>query len=347
MASGRLVERRGEAINRNRTVTFSWEGEQYTGYEGDTIASALYAAGVRVFSRSFKYHRRRGLMCVAGQCPNCICQVDGEPTKRACMTPVAQGMESSHLNAWPSLERDLLHLVGQATPGFGMQVGFYYKTFIRPRRLWPLYEKVLRNAAGLGKLDEDHRRTDRYEKVHRHVDTLVIGGGEAGLEAAVEAAQAGRHTALVEEGLQLGGSLAWSHDGHPRRQELADAARAAGVELFQPAYAGGVYEGLLVPVFQGTTMYRFRAAELVLATGAIEQPLVFGNHDLPGIMLGGGARRLANQFRIRPADEAAVDTSGEEGILAALDLAAAGVEVVAVADTREGPADQRLEDAEI
>ena len=347
MASGRLVERRGEAINRNRTVTFSWEGEQYTGYEGDTIASALYAAGVRVFSRSFKYHRRRGLMCMAGQCPNCICQVDGEPTKRACMTPVAQGMESSHLNAWPSLERDLLHLVGQATPGFGMQVGFYYKTFIRPRRLWPLYEKVLRNAAGLGKLDEDHRRTDRYEKVHQHVDTLVIGGGEAGLEAAVEAAQAGRHTALVEEGLQLGGSLAWSHDGHPRRQELADAARAAGVELFQPAYAGGVYEGLLVPVFQGTTMYRFRAGELVLATGAIEQPLVFGNNDLPGIMLGGGARRLANQFRIRPADEAAVVTSGEEGILAALDLAAAGVEVVAVADTREGPADQRLEDAEI
>src|SRR4051812_36703341 len=108
MASGRLVERRGEVIDRNRTVSFSWEGKQYAGYEGDTIASALYASGVRVFSRSFKYHRQRGLLCVAGQCPNCICQVDGEPTKRACMTPVKQGMEASHLNAWPSLERDLL-----------------------------------------------------------------------------------------------------------------------------------------------------------------------------------------------------------------------------------------------
>ena len=130
-----------------------------------------------------------------------------------------------------------------------MQVGFYYKTFIRPRRPWPLYEKFLRNAAGLGKLDQDHRRTERYEKVHRHVDVLVIGGGEAGLEAAVEAAQAGRDTALVEEGLQLGGSLAWSHDGHPRRQELADAApggrrRAVPARLCRRRVRGAAGTGL-------------------------------------------------------------------------------------------------------
>ena len=104
-------------------------------------------------------------------------------------------------------------MVGRLTPSFGMQVGFYYKTFIHPRRAWPLYEKVLRNAAGLGKLDPDHRRTERYDKVHRHVDVLVIGGGEAGLEAAAEAAEAGKHVALVEEGLALGGQLAW---GGPR-----------------------------------------------------------------------------------------------------------------------------------
>ena len=193
-AVSRLSERRGELIDRGRTITFSWEGKTYKGHKGDTIASALYEAGVRVFSRSFKYHRPRGLMCCSGQCPNCLVEVDGEPTVRACVTPIEQGMEVNHLNAWPSLERDFLHMVGKATPSFGMQVGFYYKTFIRPRRLWPFYEKILRNAAGLGRLDEEHRRTERYEKVHRHVDVLVIGGGQSGLEAATEAASAGKHT---------------------------------------------------------------------------------------------------------------------------------------------------------
>ena len=160
------------------------------------------------------------------------------------MTPVEQGMDVKHLNAWPSLRRDFLHLVGRLTPSFGMQVGFYYKTFIHPRRAWPLYEKILRNAAGLGKLDPDHRRTERFDKVHRHVDVLVIGGGEAGLEAAAEAAEQGKHVALVEEGLALGGQLAW---GGPRSNgrltALIDRVNAAGVEILQPAYAGGVYEG--------------------------------------------------------------------------------------------------------
>ena len=148
---------------------------------------------------------------------------------------------------------------------------------------------------------------------------------------------------LVEEGLALGGRLAFGDaDAMRERDRLVDAARIAGVEFVQPAYAGGVYEGLLVPVFQGNTMYRFRTAELVLATGSIEQPLVFGNNDLPGIMLGGAARRLANQFRIAPGEQAVVVTSGEEGIVAAAELAAAGIDVVAVADSREGEADVRL-----
>ena len=335
MAEPRLAQRQGELIDRSQEVTFQWEGRPVTGYAGDTIASALYAAGTRVFSRSFKYHRPRGLMCCSGQCPNCMVEVDGEPTVRACMTPVKQGMDVKHLNAWPSLQRDFLHLVGRLTPSFGMQVGFYYKTFIHPRRAWPLYEKILRNAAGLGKLDPDHRRTERFDKVHRHVDVLVIGGGEAGLEAAAEAAEQGRHVALVEEGLALGGQLAW---GGPRSNgrlaALIERVNAAGVEILQPAYAGGVYEGLLVPVYQGRTMHRFRPAELVIATGSIEQPLVFGNNDLPGIMLASGARRLVNQFRLMPWEQAVVLTSSDEGLEAALDLADGGVNVLAVADSR-------------
>jgi sarcosine oxidase subunit alpha len=348
VADGRLASRQGELVDRSREVAFTWQGTPVSGYRGDTIASALYGAGTRVFSRSFKYHRRRGLMCCAGQCPNCLVEVDGEPTVRACVTPVEPGMAVNHLNAWPSLDRDFLHLVGRLTPGFGMQVGFYYKTFIHPRKAWPLYEKVLRNAAGLGRLDPAHRRSERYDKVHRHVDVLVLGGGEAGLEAAAEAAEAGRHTALVDEGLALGGHLAWAGPrGHARLQELLGRVTAAGVEILQPAYAGGVYEGLLVPVYQGRTMHRFRPAELVIATGSIEQPLVFGNNDLPGVMLGTGARRLVNQFRLMPAEQAVVVTSSDEGIEAALDLADGGVNVAAVADSRRDADGGPVQDAGI
>ena len=301
--SDRLAERRGELIDRGRTVTFSWQGEQVEGLAGDTIASALYARGVRIFSRSFKYHRKRGLLCCSGQCPNCLVQVDGDPAVRACTTPIAAGMQVEHINAWPSLERDALHALAKATPAFGMQVGFYYKTFMRPRWAWKYYERFLRSAAGLGKLDPEHRRDRRYEKVHRHVDVLVIGGGESGLQAAIAAAGEGRDTALVDEGLALGGRLAFSGiAAAARAAELESAARAAGVEILQPAWAGGVYEGNLVPVYQGDTMFRFRAGEIVLATGVIEQPLVFGGNDLPGVMLGSGVRRLVNQYRIAPGE---------------------------------------------
>ena len=221
----RLAERRGELIDRSAPVTFGWRGEQVTGLAGDTVASALFDSGVKVFSRSFKYHRPRGLLCCAGQCPNCLVQIDGEPAVRACMTPAKEGMQVDPINAWPSLETDALHAVGRATPSFGMQVGFYYKTFIRPRWAWKYYEKFLRSAAGLGKLDPEHRRTGRFEKVHRHVDVLVVGGGESGLEAAIAAAREGRETALVDEGLALGGRLAFS--GIAAAERAADLAAQA------------------------------------------------------------------------------------------------------------------------
>jgi sarcosine oxidase subunit alpha len=146
----------------------------------------------------------------------------------------------------------------------------------------------------------------------------------------------------------LGGQLAWGGPaGRTRLEALLGRVSEAGVEIFQPAYAGGVYEGLLVPVFQGRTMHRVRPSELVIATGSIEQPLVFGNNDLPGVMLGGAARRLVNQFRIMPGEQAVVVTSSEEGIDAALDLAGGGVNVIAVADSRSDADPTRVEDAGI
>src|SRR4249920_3484104 len=146
----RLPPQSAELIDRNKKLTFTFDGKKVRALEGDTIGSALYAAGQRTFSRSFKYHRRRGMMCCSGQCPNCLVAVDGAPGIRACTEPVREGAKVEHLNARPSLDHDVLSVTDSVGGPF-TPPGFYYKTMIRPRKLWPTYEKSLRNAAGLGR----------------------------------------------------------------------------------------------------------------------------------------------------------------------------------------------------
>ena len=319
----RLPERDGERIDRGREIEFSFDGRTVRGFEGDTIASALYAAGRRTFSRSFKYHRRRGLLCCAGQCPNCLVQVDDAPGVRACTEPAREGMQVEHMNARPSLEFDLM----RATDLFGgpfTPPGFYYKTFIRPRRLWPLYEKVLRGAAGLGRAAAARpEREWQTEYRRRHADLLVIGGGAAGLAAATTAAELGADVVLVDEGPEPGGRLL-AEGGHGHARGLSERARGAGVEVLTGAPALGCFDGL-VPVWQGDTLHQVRAARDVFATGAIEQPLVFAGNDLPGVMLSGGARRLISLYGIRPGTRAVVATVDDRGLEAAVELQAAGV----------------------
>jgi sarcosine oxidase, subunit alpha len=328
----RLPEQSGERIDRGRELRFTFDGKEHSAYEGDTIGSALFAAGRRTFSRSFKYHRRRGLMCCAGQCPNCLVQVDDAPGVRACTEPVREGMKVVHMNASPSLELDVM----RATDIFGgpfTPPGFYYKTFIRPRRLWPLYEKVLRHAAGLGKLRKSQpEREWQTEYRRRHADVLVVGGGAAGLSAALAAAELGADVVLADEGPEPGGRLL-AEGGEERARELAARAAAAGVELLENAPALGAFDGL-VPIWQGSTLHQVRARCQVYATGAIEQPLVFPGNDLPGVMLSGGARRLVSLYAVQPGTRAVVATVDDRGIGAALALLEAGVEVACVADLR-------------
>ena len=194
----RLPARPGERIDREREVSFTFGGEPVRAFEGDTIGSALYASGRRVFSRSFKYHRPRGLLCCSGNCPNCMMTVDGVPNIRVCAEPVRDGASVRPQNVWGSLERDLLaatdKLGGPFTP-----VGFYYRTMIRPRWAWPLYEKFLRSVAGLGKLPKHGKRANRYDVEHRRAEVLVIGGGRSGIEAARGHAAKGNHVVLVDE----------------------------------------------------------------------------------------------------------------------------------------------------
>jgi sarcosine oxidase, subunit alpha len=333
----RLPPTDGQRIDRDKEVRFSFDGKGMTGLEGDTIGSALFAAGRRTFSRSFKYHRPRGLMCCAGQCPNCLVQVDGAPGVRACTEPLRDGMKVEHMNASPSLDFDVM----RATDLFGgpfTPPGFYYKTFIRPRRLWPLYEKVLRHAAGLGRIAKHQpEREWRTEYRRRHADVLVVGGGAAGLQAAVAAAELGADVVLCDEGPEPGGRLL-AEGGHARARELAEAAHDAGVEVLVNAPALGAFDGL-VPVWQGNTLHQVRAARVVYATGAVEQPLLFPGNDLPGVLLSGGARRLAALYGVRPGSRAVVACVCDRGLEAALALMDAGVELAAVADLR-GEADR-------
>ncbi len=331
----RLAPQPGELIDRRKPISFSFDGNPVRALAGDTIGSALYAQGQRTFSRSFKYHRRRGLMCCAGNCPNCLVAVDGQPGVRACTEPARPGAHVEHLNARPGLEHDVM-AVTDAIGGPFTPPGFYYKTFIRPRRLWPLYEKLLRSATGLGKLpDTQAERTWRTEYRRRHADLLVVGGGLAGLQAAIAAAEHGADVVLADDGIEPGGRLLWE-GAHEQARSLAARALELGVELLSSAPALGHFDGI-VPVWEGSTLHQVRAREYVYATGAIEQPLVFDGNDLPGVMLSSGARRLGGLYAVRPGTRAVVVTTGDRGLEAALALWRVGVSLEAVADLRRAP----------
>jgi len=311
-----MEPQQGERIDRSKPVSFSFAGWKIDGFEGDTLGSAAFAAGKRVFSRSFKYHRPRGLLCCSGHCPNCLMTVDGVPNVRVCTEPIREGAVAEGQNVRWSLDFDFMSVTDKVGGPF-TPVGFYYRTFIRPRRLWPLYEKFLRSAAGLGKLDEHAGHSRRYDTEHRTVRVLVVGGGQAGRAAAVTAAASGPGVVLVDEDASL------------------SALQLDGVEVLAPARALGIWEGGLVPVDAGTVLHRFRAERIIVATGALEQPLVFPGNDLVGVMLPQAVRRLMHQFSIKPGNRAIVVAADDEGLEIADDLSDAGIAVARVIDLRE------------
>ena len=239
--------------------------------------------------------------------------VDGTPNVRVCAEPVRGGAHLTPQNVLGSLEHDLLAVTDKIGGPF-TPVGFYYRTMIRPRRAWPLYEKFLRNVAGLGRIDPHAERSDRYDTEHRHAEVLVIGASEAGVARATELAEQGRHVVLVDEN--------------------GSAPEIPGVEVIAPGRALGIWEGGLVPVDAGNVLYRYRVEQIVVATGAIEQPLVFPGNDLVGVMLPEAVRRLVDDWAIRPGQRAVVVTVDENGREAAARLKRIGVEIGGVYDLR-------------
>lgn len=339
-AESRLSTSLGIDRAHAQAFTFTFDGRSLTAYEGETIGAALHAAGQRVISRSFKYHRPRGLLCVAGRCPNCLVNVDGVPNVRACCTPVERGMEVRSQNAWPSLERDAMAVVDRFDRL--LPVGFYYKTMHRPRAAWPLAERVLRHAAGLGVLDLENERGQHYEKETRYCDLAVVGGGPAGLSAALEAARLGAEVVLVDDQPAPGGHLRHDlrpgPDGVPGYRLAADlAAQAAaqpGLTILTDATAFGLYEGNLLGIARGSRLIKLRARQIVVATGRFERPIPFHNNDLPGVMLGSGAQRLLHLYGVKPGRRTLVVSANDYGLEVAADLLAAGIQVVGVVEAR-------------
>ncbi len=352
--SRRLGPAAGETIDRTQSVRFQLDGRAVEAYVGDTIASAIAAAGVVVTARSFKYHRPRGLFCMTGACASCMVRVDGVPNVQACQTLVADRMRVERQNGIPSVDHDLMRAVDRFSIFF--PAGFYYKAFYRPRFMWPLVEPFIRRAAGIGKPPSSEAAHRHYVAETLHPDVLVVGGGPAGLGAAAEAARAGARTMLVESEPALGGRLRCSsrpvldpehqksEPAHALAQRLAADLDEAGVDVRTATGVFGIFEYNLVAAAAPAGLLRIRPGQTVIATGGLEQPLAFGNNDLPGVMLAGAVERLVGLHRVLPGQQAIVLAGSDRGYQVAQTLLAAGA-VVTVLDWRSDPRGPEVERA--
>ncbi len=334
----RAGNRPGEVIDRASPLAFTWNGRPYPALAGDTIASALAAAGVRVFSRSFKYHRPRGILTAGYHDPNLMVQVGSEPNVRAGHRLAAAGMEVRAQAVWPSLRFDVRsanRLVGRF-----LTAGFYYKTFMRPAPLRPVYQRTLRRFGAGGRVGaEPPERHPR--KRFAHPDVLVAGGGPAGIAAALGAAGAGARVMLVDEEHALGGHLRWggAADLAALAELLGDLEYTGDIEVLTDSVVTGRYDHNWIGVVHrgpegAEHLVKARAKSLVVATGCLERPYVFAGNDLPGVMLSTAARRLTNLWAVAPGTRAVVAAANQAGHAAAHDLEECGVEVAEVVDLR-------------
>ena len=343
--NARLEAQPGELIDRGTGIEFQFDGRLVQAHQGDTVASALYASGVTTFSRGFKYHRPRGLLCGAGRCPNCLMNVDGVPNVRSCIQLVRPGMKVRHQNAWPSLAHDFLSILDRLQ--WMMPVGFYYKALHRPKILWRLAQRIIRRVGGLGTVDVYSVPENRYHHQNQHADVAVIGGGPAGLTAALEVAEQGAQVVLVDDQPRLGGHLRFSARNHRSMPGFGDASAldiakqlahsvegSSNIQVLAGATAFAYYQDNLIGIHQGAEVVKLRAKQVILATGSYEVPLLFENNDRPGIMLATAAQRLIHLYGVKPGRTAVVATNHDLGYDAALDLLAAGVNVASVVDTR-------------
>jgi len=349
----------GGLVDRAQRLRFTFDGKSFQGVAGDTLASALLANGVHLLGRSFKYHRPRGILTAGSAEPNALVAVWRDaarytPNLRATQVELYEGLQAESQNRWPSLACDVGAVNGLIAPF--IPAGFYYKTFMWPRRFWKgFYEPLIRARAGLGRAPTG-ADPDRYASRYAHCDVLVVGAGPAGLAAARAAADGGARVILCDEQPQFGGSLLTdTHAVIERRpggvwlrEMLAALAKSARITLLPRSTAFGYFPHNLIGVNQKLTdhlasppphlprerLWQVRAREVVLATGALERPLVFPGNDRPGIMLAGAARAYLHRYGVRCGSRAVILAGADAAYQAALDLHAAGVAIAAIADPR-------------
>jgi sarcosine oxidase, subunit alpha len=350
---GRLSE--GGRLDRSKMLGFTFNGRKYQGFGGDTLASALLANRVRVIGRSLRYHRPRGVLGLGAEEPNAILQVGVGartlPACRATQVELYDGLTARSVNGWPSLRFDLFALkdcLSRILPP-----SLYYKTFMWPRKLWPWYEHRIRQAAGLG-IAPSEPDPDRYEKRYAQCDVLVIGGGPAGLSAALEAGRRGARVLLADDQAELGGRLLDQRSlihGGPASEwvtaTVSELSHLPAVQMLPRSTVVGYYDQNFLAILERVgdhlphanelvrqTLWRVRARQVVIAAGSFERPLVFHNNDRPGVMLASAVSAYVNRYAVLPGSTAIVFTNNDSAYQAALDLLDAGAAVPAIIDLR-------------
>ena len=367
----RLNPPMGTLIDRERTLAFCFEGQSYEGVQGDTLASALLANGRFLLSRSFKYHRPRGPLTLAGQDANTLVQLGDDPNCLADRVLLEDQMSAAGQNCNGSLDRDGDAILGKFSRF--MPVGFYYRAFFKSpfasipflKHLgsWAFWEGLIRRKAGLGVLSLDYPEAfsqtsesqpgpghpEYYDKAYLFYDVVVVGAGPAGLSAAITAAEGGASVLLLEEQPVLGGSLSYHRfDVDTEQSEslfkslLLLVKAQDNIRVMTQACCNGWFSDNYLPVIQGNRMYKVRARECIVAAGSSEQHVVFRNNDLPGVMMCSAADRLMKLYAVKPGDRAVVLAGNDDAYLTALTLHEQGVEVAALVDMRDAADAQSL-----
>ena len=356
----------GRLVNKNKAVSFKFNGKNLTGFAGDTLASALLANDQMMVGRSFKYHRPRGVIASGAEEPNGLVNLGTgstfEPNQRITTTELFDGLTATSQNHWPSLEFDIGAINAQLSRF--MPAGFYYKMFIHPRPFWKyIYEPIIRHAAGLGKAPTQ-RDSDTYEHFHAAFDVMVTGGGIAGLAAALSAGQSGARVLLVEQTADWGGRAVVDMptiDGMPAQEWINNTVQALddmdNVTLRLRTQGTGVYDHGYVLAYERLTdhapetegprhrLWRIRARQIVTATGAIERPLSFAGNDVPGVLLAAAVRDYAVNFGVSIGDRTVVVTNNDDAYRTAIVLKKAGLDIPAIIDARTAPEGALIDEA--